>query len=118
MNISVSKLNSQMDAPMALLLLADPSEKLVKSYLDKGICYTAEIDGETVGVILIMETKPHTMEVMNLAVKEKFQNNGIGKKLLLYVIEEKKKVIQKLLKSELEILELYKCYCIKNAVFE
>jgi ribosomal protein S18 acetylase RimI-like enzyme len=91
MDIYISKLNSNTDAPMDLLLLADPSEKLVKSYLKKGICYTAEIRGETVGVILVMETKPYTMEVMNLAVKEELQNKGIGKQLLLYVIKEIKK---------------------------
>ena len=91
MVLNISKLNSNTDAPMDLLLLADPSEKLVKSYLNKGICYTAEMKGNTVGVALIMETKPNTMEVMNLAVKEEFQNKGIGKQLLLYVIEEIKK---------------------------
>jgi len=91
MDINITKLNSNSDAPMDLLLLADPSEKLVKSYLEKGICYTAELDGETVGVVLIMETKPQTIEVMNLAVKEKFQNKGIGKQLLLFVINEIKR---------------------------
>lgn len=91
MDINISKLNSKKDAPMDLLVLADPSEELVKSYLNKGICYTAKIDGETLGVVLIMETKALTMEVMNLAVKEEFQNKGIGKQLLLYVIEEIKK---------------------------
>jgi len=91
MDISINKLNSNKDAPMDLLLLADPSEELVKKYLSKGTCYTAELNGETVGVILIMETEPYTIEVMNLAVKEKLHNNGIGKQLLLYVIEEIKK---------------------------
>ncbi len=91
MDIGISKLSSNSDAPMDLLLLADPSEELVKSYLQKGTCYTAQLNGETVGVVLIMETKPSTMEVMNLAVKEELQNNGIGKQLLLYVIEEIKK---------------------------
>jgi len=91
MDISINKLNSNKDAPMDLLLLADPSEKLVKKYLSKGTCYTAELNGETVGVILIMETEPYTIEVMNLAVKEELHNNGIGKQLLLYVIEEIKK---------------------------
>jgi len=90
-DITISKLNSNKDAPMDLLLLADPSEKLVKSYLNKGICYTAEMDGVTVGVVLLMETKPQTIEVMNLAVKEQFQNKGIGKQLLLFVIDEIKK---------------------------
>jgi len=91
MDINISKLKSKTDAPMDLLLLADPYEKLVTSYLDKGICYTAEMEGETVGVVLIMETKPQTIEVMNLAVKEEFQNKGIGKQLLLFVIDEIKK---------------------------
>jgi ribosomal protein S18 acetylase RimI-like enzyme len=91
MDIHINKLDTIADAPMDLLLLADPSEKLVKSYLKKGTCYTAELDGKTVGVILIMERKVFTIEVMNLAVKEKFQNNGIGKQLLLYVIDEIKK---------------------------
>lgn len=91
MKINISKLNKKSDAPMDLLLLADPSEELVKSYLEKGICYTAVFNREIVGVILIMETKPHTIEVMNLAVKEELHNKGIGKKLLLYIIEEIKK---------------------------
>ncbi len=91
MDINLSQLNSNTDAPMDLLLLADPSEELVKSYLKKGTCYTAELDGEIVGVVLIMETKLHTIEIMNLAVKEELHNNGIGKQLLLYAIEEIKK---------------------------
>ena len=91
MDITICKLDSKKDAPMELLLLADPSEELVKSYLKKGTCYTAQMKGETVGVVLIMETKPQTMEVMNLAVKEEHQNNGIGRKLLLYAIEQIKK---------------------------
>lgn len=91
MNIKISELKNKSDAPMDLLLLADPSEELVQSYLEKGTCYTAKLDGDTVGVILIMETKPQTIEVMNLAVEEELHNNGIGKKLLLYVIEEIKK---------------------------
>ena len=76
---------------MDLLLLADPSEELVKGYLERGTCYTARMNGETVGAVLIMETDPHTVEVMNLAVKEELHNRGIGTQLLLYVIEEIKK---------------------------
>jgi len=91
MEISIKKLNSNKDAPMDLLLLADPSEELVKKYLSRGTCYVAELKDETVGVVLIMETEPYTIEIMNLAVKEELHNNGIGKQLLLYVIEEIKK---------------------------
>jgi hypothetical protein len=44
MDIHINKLDTIADAPMDLLLLADPSEKLVKSYLKKGTCYTASSD--------------------------------------------------------------------------
>lgn len=91
MDISIRKLEAICHAPWDLLLLADPSEELVKTYLNQGTCYTAELNGERVGVILFMETKPGTIEIMNLAVKEEMQNQGIGKKLILYVIEEIKK---------------------------
>lgn len=91
MNLTISKLKDISKAPMELLLLADPNEKLVREYLEKGICYIAELDGETVGTSLIMETDTNTIEVMNLAVKEELHNRGIGKQLLLYVIEDIKK---------------------------
>lgn len=91
MQIEINVLKSNEVAPMDLLLLADPSEELVRSYLQKGICYTAQLNSEVVAVCLIMETKVNTIEVMNLAVKEEYQNKGIGKRLLLYVIDEIKK---------------------------
>ena len=91
LNIHINRLNNNKDAPMDLLLLADPSSELVNKYLEKGVCYTAELDGETVGAVLILDTKPETIEIMNIAVKNEFQNRGIGKRILLYVIDEIKK---------------------------
>ncbi len=91
MHVSISKLDCNKSAPMDLLLLADPSKELVQIYLKKGTCYTADLNDEMVGVILIMEKKTDTIEIMNLAVKEELHNNGIGKQLLLYAIKEIKK---------------------------
>lgn len=91
MNIQFSKLESNKDAPMDLLLLADPSVELVKSYLEKGLCYIAQIDDEIIGVTLIMETSSGTAEIMNVAIKEEYQNKGIGKQLVMYTIEMAKK---------------------------
>lgn len=91
MEISFILLDSNDKAPMELLLLADPSEKLVKEYLQKGDCYTANLNSEVVGVLLTNKTAPHTVEIMNVAVKESYQNQGIGKKMIKYVINEIKK---------------------------
>lgn len=99
---------------MDLLLLADPSEELVNHYLDKVICYTAENKGETVSVILYMETKPYTMEIMNLPVKEELHYQGIGKNFY-YTLTQIKKGDPKPLKSERAIPEWCKCFYIKIA---
>ncbi|MGL1892583.1 MAG: GNAT family N-acetyltransferase [Spirochaetaceae bacterium] len=89
--VEIKVLESNEDAPLDLLLLADPSEVLLKKYLQTGKCFIAFIGNLTVGVILIMETKLGFVEVMNLAVMQEYQNHGIGKKLLLHTINEIKK---------------------------
>ena len=94
MNINKVKfrlLKSKEDAPMNLLLLADPSEKLVKKYLEKGTCYIAEYENNIVGAAITMGTDPGTVEIMNIAVNEDFQNKGIGKHFLLFIIDDIKK---------------------------
>lgn len=84
MELIIEELKSKSEAPMDLLLMADPSEKLVKQYLEKGCCYVARLDDEVVGVVLIMTTSDNTYEIMNIAVREDKQNQGIAKKLIAY----------------------------------
>ncbi|WP_373314397.1 GNAT family N-acetyltransferase [Xylanibacillus composti] len=78
------------DAPLELLLLADPSEKLVHEYLSRGQCYIATINDEVIGVIVLIRTRPETIEIVNVAVREDHQNKGVGKRLLLFAISKAK----------------------------
>lgn len=73
--------------PMALLLLADPSEKLVNEYLSRGQCMVAEEGGLIIGVYVLLPTRPETIEIVNIAVAESEQGRGIGKKLVIHAIE-------------------------------
>lgn len=73
------------ELPMDLLLLADPSEKSIESYIHNGIVYIWE-EKEKIGVYVLMNTKPKTMELMNLAISEKYHGKGYGKKLLNHCI--------------------------------
>ncbi|QFG00620.1 GNAT family N-acetyltransferase [Psychrobacillus glaciei] len=74
--------------PLDLLLLADPSETLVKKYVDRGQCYIVEQDGETIGVYVLLPTRPETVELVNIAVAEQHQAKGIGKALVLDAIQK------------------------------
>ena len=76
---------------MELLLLADPSEDLINEYLPKSIVIAAKEDDTVVGVLVLLRTRPKTMEIMNVSVQEEFQNKGIGRNLILHAIEYAKK---------------------------
>lgn len=74
--------------PLDLLLLADPSETLVKKYIERGECYITEQNGETIGVYVLLPTRPETVELVNIAVAEQHHGRGIGKKLVLDAIQK------------------------------
>ncbi|MNJ44194.1 putative N-acetyltransferase YvbK [compost metagenome] len=91
MMISIDLLENMQDAPYDLLFLADPSKENVNEYLRRGQCYVAVNEREAVGVFVLMRTRPGTMEIVNIAVREEYQGKGIGKRLVLSAIDKAKK---------------------------
>ncbi|WP_102691913.1 GNAT family N-acetyltransferase [Rummeliibacillus pycnus] len=83
----IRKLYQGEKSPINLLLLADPSHSLVEEYLKRGECYVAELDNQIVGVYVLLPTRPETVELVNIAVEESFQNRGIGKQLIFHAIQ-------------------------------
>lgn len=77
--------------PMELLLLADPSREIVEDYVDRGECFVAAADKDIIGVYILLPTRPETVELVNVAVSEKFHGKGIGKKLVEDAVEEAKR---------------------------
>ncbi|WP_390622019.1 GNAT family N-acetyltransferase [Numidum massiliense] len=69
-------------APYDLLLLADPNRHIVDDYLSRGNCYVAQYGVHTVGVYVLLKTRPLTVEIVNIAVAPPFQGCGIGKQLV------------------------------------
>lgn len=86
-NIQVRSLRSEEHFPMSLLLLADPSKEVVESYIHRGKCFVAESNGETIGVYVLIDTRPHTTEIVNVAVIEHEHGKGIGKLLICHAID-------------------------------
>ncbi|MEK5166345.1 GNAT family N-acetyltransferase [Paenibacillus sp. FSL R5-0527] len=87
MEVYIEKLSDKFSAPYDLLLLADPSKAIVDDYLSRGTCYTASLEDEAVGVFVLLRTRPDTIEIVNIAVKEDYQGQGLGKKLLSHAIQ-------------------------------
>ncbi|WP_409298778.1 GNAT family N-acetyltransferase [Peribacillus sp. SCS-26] len=86
--MNIIKLGSNHNKPMKLLLLADPSERSVRDYLNRGDCYAILEAGEILGVYVLLPTRPETAELVNIAVEEKHQGKGIGRKLVIHAISE------------------------------
>ncbi len=75
------------DAPMELLLLADPSEDKVRSYLPRSKCFVASSSGIVVGACVVQPLGTGTYELMSIAVHPDHQRSGYGTALLKWVID-------------------------------
>lgn len=72
--------------PFDLLLLADPSKEMITTYIDRGKCFIALSNNKPIGVLVMIQTHPETIEIINIAVAEAFQGNRIGTKLIHFAI--------------------------------
>ncbi|WHI58801.1 GNAT family N-acetyltransferase [Mammaliicoccus lentus] len=88
--MDIRKLNIGEKPPMELLLLADPSKKIIKEYVNRGECFVAENEQQTVGVYVLLPTRPETVELVNVAVTENQHGRGIGKQLVMSAINAAK----------------------------
>ncbi|MDP4095560.1 GNAT family N-acetyltransferase [Paenibacillus sp. P96] len=88
--MNIRKLQTNETYPMELLLLADPSRKLVEEYINRGESFIAEEGHEILGIYVLLPTRPETVELVNIAVAERVQGQGIGKMLILHAIQTAK----------------------------
>lgn len=82
----INLLNNKGNAPLELLYTADPSVGAVADYLERGACFVGMIGDEVAGVYVLLPTRPFTVELVNVAVGEKFQGNGYGKQLVNHAV--------------------------------
>ncbi|ERI50060.1 IAA acetyltransferase [Pseudomonas sp. EGD-AK9] len=75
-------------APMHLLLEADPSAEAIAGYLHDCHCVVARLGRTTVGVYLLKALTADTWELMNIAVASEHQGQGIGRLLLDHAITQ------------------------------
>jgi len=80
--LSIHPLPPQAPVPFELLLLADPSRKMINGYLDRGMLYVATLQGEITGEYLLLPESQSTIAIKNIAVQPQWQGKGIGKSLL------------------------------------
>jgi len=86
--ITFKKIPNDWDIPFHLLLLADPSRKLVEEYIKTWDIRGAYLDKEIVGVYVLIKKGTNTLEIINIAVDEKFQGKGIWTMMIMNIIQQ------------------------------
>lgn len=74
--------------PLSLLLIADPSESKICDYLKNSICFGAFINNDLVCVCVTNSNAEGELELFNIVSLPNIQGQGVGSKLLKFVIAE------------------------------
>ena len=90
MNMNIRQLSVHENPPMELLLTADRSQKVIESYIKRGQCFVSEKNNQWIGVYVLLPKRPHTIEIVNIAVDEYYRGKGVGKHLLRHAIRTAK----------------------------
>lgn len=90
-NISVKRLNEIEGIPYELLMLADPSKRMIDTYLKASEIFVATLNLNVIGAFVLFPLSANSAEIKNIAVKSEFQGTGVGKLLLDYAIETARK---------------------------
>lgn len=74
-----------------LFLLADPSKTVIDRYLPYSLIFGYYHSEQLLGIVALLPTQSQTIEIINLAVAETVQGQGIGEKLIRYALQYAKK---------------------------
>jgi len=78
------------DIPLDLLLIADPSQANIAEYLQDAVCFGAYLKNELVCACVLNLNTDGDFELFNIASLAAMQGQGIGTRLLEFVIGELK----------------------------
>lgn len=86
MSLTISKIDHSETIPLDLLLLADPSEKMIEKYVYSGDSYLAKLEGELIGAFILSPITETEIELKNICVYTHYQGQGHGQEMLKYAI--------------------------------
>lgn len=88
MRLRIVEQGSEREEYLPLLLLADDSERQVRSYMQDGMLFVVEGYAGIVGIVLAIPLDVAEIELKAVAVDPGSHNQGIGKRMLALVLPE------------------------------
>lgn len=91
MKLFIKKFDKQTKLPWRLLLLADPSQEMVETYLKNSSIFLAYLENKLVGEYVLTPLSSDAVELKNIAIEQLYQGKGFGKKLVMDAIQQAKR---------------------------
>ena len=84
--MKIIRICADKESYMPLLLLGDEQEDMIDKYLQRSELYVCEdAAGEAAAVIAVTDEGDSTLEIKNLAVREKDRGKGLGRRMIEHV---------------------------------
>ena len=85
--LEIRRISSGKESYLPLLLEADPSEVMIRSYLDEGALYVLLVDGRTAAVAVVTRRDDGHPELRNLAADAEMRGKGYASRLVRHIIK-------------------------------
>ena len=84
----ISEVREDKEKYIYLLLLGDEQEEMIYKYLDRGRLFVMKNDDDVCAVCVVTDEGDFVLELKNISVAERCQRQGIGKKLIRFIIDK------------------------------
>lgn len=82
----IEAISSNRERFLELLLIADPSEVIIQSYLGRDHLFVLFEDAEAYGIVHLDPLRDKVIEIKNIAIQKGVRGKGRGKQLLTHAI--------------------------------
>ena len=96
-NIIIKKERENKEKYIDLLLEADPSREQIEKYLESSDLFVLTYKEDVANVAVVQIVDDDTIELKNIATKEKYRGQGYAKKMLKYLADNYKQKYKKML---------------------
>ncbi len=92
----ISEVTEHKEEYMYLLLLGDEQREMIYKYLDRGRLFVVKNDDNVCAVCIVTDESDFVLELKNISVAERYQRQGIGKKLICFIEDKFSEAFKKL----------------------
>ena len=85
--MGIRRVDADKKAYLPLLLLGDEQEDMIDRYLERGVLYVLEEEGETKALCVVTEEGCGVLEIKNLATDPAWQRRGYARALVDHVAD-------------------------------